>query len=297
LENIFHYRIRKSKDEERAMFAERLRTCFQHLTKTQKRIGEFLLNNAEEAAFYSTLDLAKALNTSTSNIFRFAKAIGYKGYPELQNDLQNRIRQRISPAKALENSREKDKGKDIYSIIFEMDTKNLSSTQELNSRETINQAVKEIIAAQRVGFVGFRSSQSIAFLLSFFLGRVRKNCELLDNWFGNLTNYLVNYGPKDLMVGISFPRYSRQTLEVLKYGKQAGCKVISITDNPVSPVGQISDLVLLAGHKTSTYFNSFSSAVTLVNCLVAGVSLKNKRSLDVLKSFDHIDNDWQYFLR
>ncbi|MCX5911159.1 MAG: MurR/RpiR family transcriptional regulator [Deltaproteobacteria bacterium] len=279
------------------MFEERLRVRFQYLTKTQKQIAEFLLNNAEEAAFQSISGLAEALNTSTSNIFRLAKAIGYSGYPELQSDLQKKIRQKISPVKALENSREKDKGKDIYSIIFDMDAKNLASTQELNSKETIDRAVKEIIAARRIGFVGFRSSQSIAFLLSFFLGRVRKNCELLDNWFGNLTNYLVNYGPKDLMVGISFPRYSRQTLEVLKYGKQAGCKVISLTDNPVSPVGQISDLVLLAGHKTSTYFNSFSSAVTLVNCLVAGVSLKNKKSLEVLKSFDHIDNDWQYFLR
>ena len=279
------------------MFEERLRVRFQYLTKIQKQIAEFLLNNAEEAAFQSISGLAEALNTSTSNIFRLAKAIGYSGYPELQKDLQKKIRQKISPVKALENSREKDKGKDIYSIIFDMDAKNLASTQELNSKETIDRAVKEIIAARRIGLVGFRSSQSIAFLLSFFLGRVRKNCELLDNWFGNLTNYLVNYGPKDLLVGISFPRYSRQTLEVLKYGKQAGCKVISLTDNPVSPVGQISDLVLLAGHKTSTYFNSFSSAVTLVNCLVAGVSLKNKKSLEVLKSFDHIDNEWQYFMK
>jgi DNA-binding MurR/RpiR family transcriptional regulator len=279
------------------MLEERLRTCFQHLTKTQKRIGEFLLNHAEEVAFYSILDLAEALNTSPSNIFRLAKAIGYDGYPELQNDLQNKIRQKISPVKALENSREKDKGKDIYSRIFDTDAKNLAFTQQANSRETLDRAVKEIITARRIGFVGFRSSQSIAFLLAFFLGRVRKNCEILDNWFGNLTNYLVNYGPKDLLVGISFPRYSRQTLEVLKYGKRAGCRLISITDNPVSPVGQISDLVLLAGHKTSTYFNSFSSAVTLVNCLVAGVSLKNKKSLDVLKSFDHIDNEWRYFMR
>jgi DNA-binding MurR/RpiR family transcriptional regulator len=296
LENIFHIDAR-NQFSEKAMLEERLRACFPNLTKTQKRIGEFLLNHAEEAAFDSILDLAEALNTSTSNIFRLVKAIGYSGYPELQNDLRSKIRQKLSPVKALEKSREKNKRKDIYSIIFEMDAKNLATAQERNSRETIDRVVKEIIAARRIGFVGFRSSQAIAFLLSFFLGRVRKNCELLDNWFGNLTNYLVNYGPKDLMVGISFPRYSRQTLEVLKYGKQAGCKVISITDNPVSPVGQISDWVLLSGHKTSTYFNSFSSAVTLVNCLVAGVSLKNKKSLEVLKSFDHIDNDWQYFLR
>lgn len=281
----------------KTMFEERLRVQYQSLTKTQRKIADFLLHNAEEAAFHSISGLAEALHTSTSNIFRLAKAIGYSGYPELQRDLQKKIRQKISPVKALENSQEKDKGKDIYSIIFDMDARNLTSTQELNSKETLDRAVKEIIAARRVGLVGFRSSQAIAFLLSFFLGRVRKNCELLDNWFGNLTNFLVNYGPKDLLVGISFPRYSRQTLEVLRYGKQAGCKVICLTDNPVSPVGQISDLVLLAGHKTSTYFNSFSSAVTLVNCLVAGVSLKNKKSLEALKSFDRIDNEWRYFLR
>ena len=130
------------------MFEERLRVRFQYLTKTQKQIAEFLLNNAEEAAFQSISGLAEALNTSTSNIFRLAKAIGYSGYPELQSDLQKKIRQKISPVKALENSREKDKGKDIYSIIFDMDAKNLASTQELNSKETIDRAVKEIIAAR-----------------------------------------------------------------------------------------------------------------------------------------------------
>jgi DNA-binding MurR/RpiR family transcriptional regulator len=105
------------------------------------------------------------------------------------------------------------------------------------------------------------------------------------------------YGAKDLLLAISFPRYSRLTLEILKYGKKMGCKIIVITDNPVSPVGQVADVILLAERKSATYFNSFASAVTLVNCLVAGVSLKSKHSLKTLESFDQIDKGWNHFLR
>ena len=97
-------------------------------------------------------------------------------------------------------------------------------------------------------------------------------------------------------MALSFPRYGRQTIEILKYGKRIGCKIIVITDTLISPASQVADIVLLAERKAATYFNSFTSAVTLVNCLAAGVSLKSKRSLEMLKSFDQVDNEWKNFL-
>jgi len=239
--------------------------------------------------------MAGVLKTSKSNIFRFAKSIGYKGYPDLQNELQNKIKQKISLVKVLKNTKEREKGTNIYSTIFEIDGQNLKETKEANSFEKIDRVVQAIIGARRVGFVGFRSSRAIAYLLFFYVGRVRKKCELLDSTLGNLTHQLINYGPKDLLVGVSFPRYGHQTVEILKYGKKIGCQIISITDNPISPAGQISDIVLIAGNRSLTYFNSFTSAVALVNCLVAGVSLKNRQSLKILKTFDEIDQEWDYF--
>lgn len=277
------------------MFDENLRKNYQYLTKKQRLIADYLLANSQDAVFLSISEMARVLETSASNIFRFAKSIGYKGYPALQSDLQSKIREKVSPVKGLETAKSKEA--EIYSEIFKTDAANLRQTQEFNSREAIDQVVEEIINARQVGFVGYRSSQSVAFLLAFFIGRVRRNCQLIDNAFGNLTTQLNNYGPGDLIFGISFPRYGRQTLEVLKYGKKVGCRIISITDNPVSPAGQVSDRVLLAAHKTSAYFNSFSATVSLVNCLVAGVSIKSGSSLEVLKSFDQIDKEWNNFLR
>jgi len=278
------------------MLKDRLRKRYQFLTKAQKKVAEFFLAQGEEAAFLSISHLAHQVKTSEATILRFARAIGYRGYLELQRDLQNWVRQKISPPQVLQQAIVRGSRNDIYSRIFEMDRRNLSETQKANSKDQIEKAVKEIIKARKIGIIGFRSSHAVAYLLFFFIGQVRKDCELLDSNLGSLPSQLINYGVGDLLIGISFPRYASITLDILKYGKKVGCKIMAITDNPVSPIGQISDLVLVAGHKSSTYFNSFSSAVTLINCLVAGLSLRSKVSVKVLESVDQIVADWKFLL-
>jgi DNA-binding MurR/RpiR family transcriptional regulator len=278
------------------MLTERLQKSYPSLTKQQKKVAEFLITQGPEAAFLSVAELAHQVQTSQASVVRFARAAGFKGYPQMQRELQNWVRQKISPSRVLQNLMGKAPKDNVYRRIFQMDRQNLDETEGANPRETLDRAIREILRARRIGFIGFRTSQAIAYLLFFFLGRVRKNCELMDDG-GNLTNQLMNYGGKDLLVAISFPRYSRLTLETLKHGKKAGCRIIAITDTPISPIGQIADIVLLAERKSATYFNSFTSAVTLVNCLVAGVSVKSKRSLKMLKAFDQVDNEWSYFMR
>ena len=281
--------------KEGLMLTERLQKSYPALTKQQKKVAEFFLSQGPEAAFLSVARLAQQVKTSQATIIRFSRSLGFQGYPELQQELQNWIKQKISPSKVLQKLISKEPQENVYAKIFQMDLQNLSETQEANSEENLNRAVKEIIRARRIGFVGYRTSHAIAYLLYYFLSRVRKNCALLDIG-GNLTNQLINFGVRDLIVALSFPRYGRQTIEILKYGKRIGCKIIVITDTLISPASQVADIVLLAERKAATYFNSFTSAVTLVNCLAAGVSLKSKRSLEMLKSFDQVDNEWKNFL-
>ena len=278
------------------MLEGRLQKRYSSLTRSQKKVATFFLSQGEEAAFLTISHLARRLKTSEATILRFSRSIGYQGYPHLQKDLQDWIKQKISPPQALQKAIVKERGQDIYSRIFEIDRQNLNETREANGNEVINRAVEEVIRARKIGIVGFRSSHSIAALLSFFLGQVRKGCELLDISLGNLPNQLIDYGIKDLLVGISFPRYASRTLEILKYGQKAGCTILAITESPVSPIGQMADLALVAGNKSSSYFNSFASAVTLINCLVAGVSLRSKNSVEVLKSVNRIVDDWKLLL-
>ncbi len=278
------------------MLEERLRKKYPHLTKSQKKVANFFLTQGEEAAFLSISDLARLVQASEATIIRFSRAAGYPGYPGLQKDLQSSIRKKISPDQVLQQAIAKEGRQDLYSRIFEMDIRNLTETQKRNHQEVIDRAVKEIIEAKKIGITGFRSSHSMAYLLFFFIGQVRKNVELLDLSLGSLPNALISYGAGDLIFGISFARYGAPTLDILKYGKKAGCKILALTDNPVSPIGQIADIVLIAGSQSSTYFNSFASAISLINCLVAGVSLKSQHSVKVLKAVNEILDEWKLLL-
>ena len=177
-----------------------------------------------------------------------------------------------------------------------MENENLRKTRELNSNETIDRAVREIIAARRVGTAGGRSTHAVAYLLYLLLSQVRKDCDLLEFTPGGLPNQIINYGPGDLIIGLSLPRYSRQTLLTLEYARKNRCRTIAVTDSPISPIARVADLVLLLGNRSSTYFNTQASAVTLVSCLVAGVSYQNKNSLETLKMVNKLTSEWKYHL-
>jgi DNA-binding MurR/RpiR family transcriptional regulator len=278
------------------MLDQRVQKRFPFLTAQQKKIAGHILSLGHEAAFFTISQLARQFKTSESAIVRFARALGYKGYPDLQKDLQEGIRRKLSPPEALESSMAKARGADIYSRIFGIDQENLRKTRELNNNLTLDRAVREIIKARRVGIIGFRSSHPIAYLLYLLLSQVRKNSDLLEFTAGSLANQIINYGPGDLIIGVSLPRYSRQTFASLQYAKKNGCRTLAITDSPISPIGQIAHLALLVGNQSSTYFNSLTSAVALINCLVAGVSLRNKNSLETLKGVNKIISDWKYHL-
>ena len=278
------------------MLGQRIQKRFQALTDQQKRIAKQFLSTGHEAAFFTISQLARQFKTSESTIVRFARALGYKGYPDLNKDLQDGIRQKLSPPEALENSLARGKGGDIYSKIFEMDQENLRKTRELINNRTIDRAVREIIRARRVGVTGFRSSHPAASLLYLLLSQVRRDCDLLEFTLGSLPNQIINYGMGDVLIAVSLPRYSRQTLATLNYAKKNRCRTIAISDSPIAPIAQSADLVFLLGNQSATYFNSLASAITLINCLVAGVSLKTRNSLETLKKVNRLISDWKYHL-
>jgi DNA-binding MurR/RpiR family transcriptional regulator len=278
------------------MLVQRIQKRFQSLTDQQKRIAKQFLSIGHEAAFFTISQVARQFKTSESTIVRFARALGYKGYPQLHKDLQDGIRQKLSPPEALENSLARGKRGDIYSKIFEMDQENLGKTRELIPNRTIDRAVQEIIRARRVGVTGFRSSHPAASLLYLLLSQVRRDCDLLEFTLGSLPNQIIHYGPGDVLIAISLPRYSRQTLATLNYAKKNKCRTIAISDSPIAPIAQSADLVFLLGNQSATYFNSLASAITLINCLVAGVSLQTRNSLETLKRVNRLISDWKYHL-
>jgi DNA-binding MurR/RpiR family transcriptional regulator len=266
---------------------ETVRKNYNKLTKSCQKIADFLLANMEEAAFLDIYDFGSKIGTSQSTVVRFARAIGYDGFPKMQEDLRLWLREQVIPMKKMEKS-VSGKSQDIYNKIFDADFENLSSLKEEFRYEKFEDVVNTIINAKRVYVVGYRTSFPLAYLLTMYLTQVMHNVKLIDVGGGEVYDCMVDWGKSDVLIGISFLRYSRVTFEIVEYAKTKKCKIIGITDNQLSPIGKIADIVLTVRCNTPMYFNSYIAALSLINCLVGGIALRKKNAINLLRNRDEV---------
>jgi DNA-binding MurR/RpiR family transcriptional regulator len=276
------------------MFEDIIKKRYQFLTNNQKKVAQRLAAYGNNAAFLTVNQLADHLETSGATIVRLVRSLGYRGYPDWQRELQQLILNKVSPPEALEESMGKRKDRDIYSEIFDIEQQNLKKTRELNKNEIIGQVVDAIIKAKKVVVSGFRSSSAMAYLLYILLSNIRADCQFLEYESGSRASQLIHYGKGDLFICFSMLRYSQQTFANLALVKKSHCQTIAITDSSLSPFGQHADLVLLVENRSSTYFNFWASTMALIECIVTGVSLKDKKSLSNLKKVNQTLEEWNY---
>ncbi len=266
---------------------------FDSFSKGFRKVAEYILENREGIPFISALNLGKKIGVSESTVLRFTKLIGYDGYPDLQSDLAEWIKRKIKPSEKLKETSRKKMKKDIYNLILNNDISHLVTLKRNLSRTQIEQVSKLITQARKKYIIGFRTSYSMAYLCSFFLGRILKDVILLRMEDHNFYNILGEANKKDIVLAFSFPRYAKYTLTVVQYLRKRQCKIIGITDRITSPLGQLADLAIQVDSKSPGYFNSFTAVVSLINCMIQSASLKNfRKSISSLRRAERVVDDF-----
>jgi DNA-binding MurR/RpiR family transcriptional regulator len=272
---------------------ERIKVRYPKLTNKQRKISRFVIENLEETAFLSLRKVAQQAKVSEASVTRFCLALGYDGYGEIQKDLQAWIKSRITPLIKIRKSIYKEKKENHYSKVVEADLTNLEALREKIPATQLDQAVQFIIEAEKVYVIGMRSSYAPAYLLAHYLNHIGICSELLDPQGGRLLDRAIGIRPRDVVVGISFPRYFKQTVEVLRYARSERCRTIVITDSVLSPAGQNGDTVITAKYNTPIPFLSYVSVLSLINCLVSGVVMKQKnKSVAVVADIERMLEAW-----
>jgi len=269
-----------------------IREHFDSLSKGFRKVAEYILENREGIPFISALNLGKEVGVSESTVLRFTKFIGYQGYPDLQKDLAEWIKEKIKPSQKLRkiSGREKE---DIHIPILNNDIRHLLLLRKNLSQDQLERVTKLVTQARKKYILGFRTSYSMAYLCSFFLGRILKDVVLLRLEDHNFYNILAEANKKDIALAFSFPRYSKHTLKLAQFLKKKQCKVIGITDRITSPLGRISDFVIEVASSSPTYFNSFAAVISLINCIIQAISLKNLRqSTASLRNAEQVVDDF-----
>ena len=251
-----------------------IRERFDSLSKGFRKVADHILSNQEKVAFVSARNLAQEIGVSESTVLRFIKSIGYNGYPDLQLDLQKWITKRFKPSRKLKQFANRRKDIDVHKLTLDNEIRRLVSLRKTLSSEQLNRLCTTITQARRKYIFGERTSFSMAYLFSFFLSQLLNDVYLLKMEDPYFIRTLAEANKQDVALAISFPRYSKRTVEISRLLKQKNCRVIAITDSLISPLGRIAHDVIELDTSSNTYFNSFTVVVSFLNCLTQVISIK-----------------------
>ena len=263
-------------------------------SKGQKRIAGYILENYDKAAFMTASKLGKLVGVSESTVVRFASELGYDGYPSMQRALQEMIRSRLTSTQRIQAAGDLLDREDLLGAVLQSDIDKLREIVGEADRTEFDNVVERIMRARHIYILGVRSSSFVAGYLNFYMHLLCENVTLVQsNAAGEIFEQLFRIGPEDVMIAISFPRYSKVTMNTVKFAQDRGASIIAITDNELSPVYQMSDAALLAPCEMISFVDSMVAPLSLINALL--VALAHRMGTDVSTTFAELEDIWNEY--
>ena len=263
-------------------------------SKGQKRIANFILDSYDKAAFMTASKLGKRVGVSESTVVRFAAELGYDGYPYMQRTLQKMIRNRLTSVQRIEVANDRLGDQDLLSMVLQSDIEKIRLTLEELDRSSFEKAVEAIVSARRIYIIGVRSSASIATFLTFYFNLIFDNVvEVTANTASEVFERLLRVGEGDVVIGVSFPRYSSRTVQAMNFARDRGAVTVAITDSDTSPLAPICTYSLKARSDMASFVDSLVAPLSLVNALLVAVS--RKRGDDLANTFQTLEQIWDEY--
>ncbi len=267
---------------------------FPKMSKGHKLIANYIKEHYDKAAFMTALKFGQTVGVSESTVVRFATELGFDGYPSLQSAVQDLMRSRLTTVQRIEVTNDKIGGDDILNKMLSLDIEKIRRTMEETSHEDFNKAVEKIANCNTIYIIGARSSASLAQFLWYYFNLIFPQVKLVHaSTRSELFEQIMRIDEKDVLIGMSFPRYSRQTVLALQYARSRGASVVAITDCASSPLTQYSDCNLYAKSDMASFVDSLVAPLSLINALIVAVSARNKDV--VTRNFERLEKIWREY--
>ncbi len=257
---------------------ERLNLSGKRLSKGHRRIAEYIVEHYDKAVFMTASSLGEAVGVSESTVVRFAVALGYEGYPQLQTSLQELVRHRLTAVQRFEMSSEIHQ-ENVLRTVLKADMQNIRNTIDAIDEKAFDDAVGLMLNAKRIYIIGLRSAAPLAHFFGYYLNFIFDDVRVVADSSSDVFDSIVRVQKNDVVVGISFPRYSNRTLEAMRFSKRNGAQVIGITDGPMSPLHLAADVCLAARTDMASFVDSLAAPLSLINALSVALGLKRKNAL------------------
>ena len=264
------------------------------MSKGHKAIAGYILENYDKAAYMTASKLGENVGVSESTVVRFATEIGYEGYPELQKAMQEMIRDKLTSVQRIDVASDRIDYENVLSSVLNQDIKLIKKTMEENNNESFERAVDSIVNARRIYIFAVKSSFALARFLGYYFELIFGNVKLIETTSKTqMYEQLFRIDTRDVMIGISFPRYSSSTMEAMQFASQQGAHVIAITDSMTAPATKIADCVLIAKSDMASVVDSIVAPMSLINALIVA-TVERKRD-EVTQTFKKLESIWDRY--
>ena len=270
-----------------------IQSQYTRLSKGQKLIAQYILNNYDKVAFMTACKLGETVGVSESTVVRFANALGYSGYPKLQAALQELIKNKLTTVQRVEMAHDYSDDFAILNKVLKSDIDNIRSTLEEIDERAFKEASNKLLRARKIYILGMRSSFVVAQYLGFYLDIILDNFHIIRMDMGDAFEQIVRINEEDVIVAISFPRYSKKSYQIVNYAKEKGAHVISLTDSLFAPVASLADNTLLVKSNMASFVDSLVPALSISNALAISVGMKEKE--DIKQHFDDLEQIWKRY--
>lgn len=264
---------------------------YPRLSKGQKKLADYIRQEYDKAAFLTAAKMGEVVGVSESTVVRFAMTLGYKGYPEFQKALEELVRTKLNSIQRMEVTYGRISQGEILTSVLQADIEKIKLTMGSMDQEAFEMAVDTILKAKRIYVIGIRSCAPLASFLSYYLQLICEDVTLVNtNSSSEIFEQLIRINEHDVIIGISFPRYSMRTLKALEFASNRKAKVITLTDSVHSPMNLYSSCNLIARSDMASIVDSLVAPLSVVNALV--VALCMKRQKEVVSTLETLEEIW-----
>lgn len=263
------------------------------MSKSQIKIANYILENPHSVPFLTGKKLANTVGVSEATVVRFATFLGYKGYNDLQSALVKTAERQLNTVERLQMSRKvyDETEKTIYDI-FQDDINNIKATIQTLNIDDFKRAAQCILDAKRIYIIANRSAVALGTFLQYYLDLILGNSELIHTTAAAFDR-IFDINEKDVVIGISFARYTKSTIDIASFAYEKNAKIIALTDRLNSPITAYADVSLFSKSQMPTFIDSFTAPISLINVLIAYIG--NAKHVNINERLEQLEQLWDRY--
>ncbi|MFW5971388.1 MAG: MurR/RpiR family transcriptional regulator, partial [Desulfovermiculus sp.] len=265
---------------------------FPDMTPSQRRIARHVFHHINDVLVATQAQLAEQVGVSEATVSRFIHTLGFSRFKSFKDALAKEALPDFSTTRRLVDSSDRLQGT-VLSTVLSTDMANIQEIHSSMAEDSFERAVQALAKAKHIYILGLRSSYALAFYLYFTLRFFSSNAKLLKPDVGDMPEQVVGCDTGDVLISISFRRYTKLAIDLTRKLKKKGLKTVGITDSMLSPLAHLADIPLITPTTIPSFFESYTGPMSLINALLASLALR--REGQALTALDHMESAFEDF--